>query len=155
MERLSLLICVALFTLAGCATVEPEQTPAGGDRPAPGKALVYFYREARFTGRMAKLPISDRGRPVGDLGNGTYFVYQASPGEHLFIRNGRTEFATPVRLEAGKTYYMRCTVENLVPHQVIENVQLSALPRGDWTACGGRGRRRRRGARSDRGERNV
>jgi hypothetical protein len=132
MERSPLLILAALCTLAGCAVVEPEKSPVGGDRPAPGMALVYFYREARFTGSMAGIQISDRGKPIGDLGNGTYFVHQANPGEHLFIRNGHTEDATPVRLEAGKTYYMRCTVDAwaLTPHWLVENVHLSGLPDG-------------------------
>src|SRR4051794_26810833 len=98
-------ISLLVLLLAGCAVVEPEKNPAGGDRPQPGKALVYFYRPGRFVGSLRGVQISDGRTALGDLGNGTYFVYQTSPGSHLFNGNGHTEDATPVRLEPNRTYY--------------------------------------------------
>lgn len=124
---------LVFVVLSACAVVEREKAPSGGDHPQAGKALVYFYRPKRFVGSARGVQISDRKVPIGDLGSGTYFVYQATAGEHLFNGNGATEDAVPVRLEPNHTYYFRCIIEPgmWLPHYSVEQVpNQSGLPEG-------------------------
>lgn len=127
-----LLAAIAIISMTGCA-VEREVAEAGNDHPEPSKALVYFYRPAHFIGGSREIQISDRERPLGELGNGTYFVYQASPGDHLFNGNGQPEDSVHVWLVAGRTYYFRSTIKpgasaSEYPVECMAN--LSGLPEG-------------------------
>jgi len=93
------LVSIALLLLVtSCAVTgtKRQATPAAGDYPEPGKGLVIFYRESHFTGGALGYAIRDfdekpndvskvRSQPrIGALPNGSYFVYQATPGQHVF-----------------------------------------------------------------------
>ena len=93
------LIAAAVILLgAGCASTgtKRQAPPVTADCPEPGKGLVIFYRESHFTGGALGYAIRDfdekpndvskvRSQPrIGALPNGSYFVYQATPGQHVF-----------------------------------------------------------------------
>lgn len=115
---------ILFLLMAGCADVEKDTSHAGPDRPQPGKALAIFYRPGRYVGCMRGLEVSDRQTPVGDLSNGSYFVYQASPGEHLFNLNGHDEDAVVGHLAPNHIYHYRCTIEMGAwsPHYHVDEV---------------------------------
>ena len=113
-----------ILALAGCAAVDKESTPATPDRPLPGKALVIFYRPGRYVGWARGLEVTDGDKIIGDLSNGSYFVYQAAPGSHRFIVNGHDEDTVAYTLAPNQTYYYRCTIEMgmWLPHYPVESV---------------------------------
>src|SRR5438093_52484 len=93
------LVAVAVsfgFLVAGCASTGAQSSaaPAAADRPNPGKGLVIFYRESHFKGGGVGFIVRDveelkpgtpgSGPQIGSLPNGSYFVYNATPGKHTF-----------------------------------------------------------------------
>jgi hypothetical protein len=97
---------VAIF-LTSCASVQREAAPLSADRPEPGKALVFFYRERHFVGGGLSYKVFDNGARIGGLPNGAYFVYQAKPGAHKFTASTEATSEHGLTLEPGKTYYIR------------------------------------------------
>jgi Protein of unknown function (DUF2846) len=97
--------------LPSCATVQREAAPSEVDRPLPGKALVIFYRERHFTGGGMGYVIRNNGTKIGGLPNGSYFVYQASPGPHQFTASTAVTEEKEINVVAGKTYYIRGEVQ--------------------------------------------
>ena len=73
---------------------------------------------------MRGMEVNDGDKPVGDLSNGSYFVYQAAPGVHRFIVNGHDEDTVSYTAVAGQTYYYRCTIEPgaWLPHYPVDSV---------------------------------
>jgi hypothetical protein len=83
---------------AGCASTgtKNEAQPVTGDNPEPGKGLVIFYRESHFKGGGVGYAVRDFDEEpntgakafsqprIGALPNGSYFVYQATPGKRVF-----------------------------------------------------------------------
>lgn len=102
---------IVLCVLSSCASVEQEAVPSRPDRPKSGKALVIFYRERHFAGSAMGYDILDNGVKIGGLSNGSYFVYQASPGSHRLSAVGAATDEKVTRVEAGKTYYIRGEVQ--------------------------------------------
>ena len=100
-----------LSFLSSCATVEREAAPSKPDRPEAGKGLVIFYRERHFTGGGMGYDIKDNGKKIGGLSNGSYFVYQAAPGDHHFTAATEVTEEKVISVVAGKTYYVRGEVQ--------------------------------------------
>src|SRR3954466_1853034 len=71
-------------TLASCATVQRENAPTTADRPKSGKGLVVFYREKKLEGWAVGYNVRDGDKAIGGLPNGSYFVYDVTPGPHTF-----------------------------------------------------------------------
>jgi hypothetical protein len=61
-------------------------------------------------GRFIKLPVREGDRGLGALGNGSYLVYVADPGRHVFTTELRAVDDLAVEVEAGQTYYVRQTM---------------------------------------------
>jgi len=118
------LIAIAVsFIVVGCANVAVERQvpPTVADRPEPGKGLVIFYRESKFAGGGVGLVIRDINKPpsgtdprsgpqIGGLPNGSYFVYNATPGKHIFSGSttARAEiYYRRVNIESNRSYYVR------------------------------------------------
>jgi hypothetical protein len=99
------LLTAALF-LPGCADVQPA-TSAGREHPQPGKALVVFYREDHVLGSPFGFNIRDQFTKIGGLKNASYFTYQTDPGQHYFSATTEITNTLVLRVEAGRTYYVR------------------------------------------------
>jgi hypothetical protein len=67
--------------------------------------------------------VQDNAINLGNLTNGTYFVYHARPGTHTFmlVTNGISNQS--LRLRAGTTYYLRGQVgqegSHFPPHLTV------------------------------------
>lgn len=111
------------FIVVGCANVGVER-PASStvvNRPEPGKGLVIFYRESKFAGGGVGFVIFDINKPpagtdlgsgpqIGSLPNGSYFVYNAAPGKHIFSGSTTARPATYycwATIESNETYYVQ------------------------------------------------
>lgn len=118
-----LFLALAGCLLSSCASVQREAAPAQPDRPQAGKGLVIFYRERHFVGGGVGYNIRDNGAEIGGLPNGSYFVYQASPGVHRFTAATEATDEKPLTVQAGKTYYIRGEVQMGIlvgrPHLII------------------------------------
>ena len=125
------LVAVAVgFLVSGCANtgVKRQAAPATADGPEPGKGLVIFFRESHFKSGGVGFIVRDldeqpkrdpfkvlRQPKIGGLPNGSYFVYQATAGKHVFavweFGAGSKEitnfFYCRVNVESNMTYYVR------------------------------------------------
>jgi hypothetical protein len=107
------LIAVLVCTITGCATPmmvglkkEPQRFSPSGD---PNKGYIYVYRENNIFGCVRGIYVTANGNRIGGLNNGTYFVYEANPGD-VFISVENWLGDNPSRkihVEAGKKYYLK------------------------------------------------
>ena len=104
-------VALAAVLLSSCASVQREAAPSQPDRPERGKGLVVFYRERHFVGGGVGYNVRDNGTKIGGLPNGSYFVYQANPGTHTFSAATEATDEKPVKVEAGRTYYVRGEIQ--------------------------------------------
>jgi hypothetical protein len=75
-----------------------------------GKALIYFYRPSSMVGALISYTINVNDDKVSEarLKNGTYLVYFALPGIYNFwVMVAEAKREVKMRVEAGKTYYIR------------------------------------------------
>ena len=76
------LLCLSM-ALAGCAPLPPSPADIQAKRfePAPGKAVIYLYREyPDFTQDVATVMLDDN--MMGSTYPGTYFRWVVEPGRH-------------------------------------------------------------------------
>src|SRR5262245_54779057 len=127
-------IAAAVILLgAGCVSTgtKRQAPPVTADCPEPGKGLVIFYRESHFKGGGVGYAVRDFDEEpnparvfsqprIGALPNGSYFVYQATPGKRVFVGSmivfpqsvwERSQeagyFCCPVNVESNTTYYVQ------------------------------------------------
>jgi len=116
-----LVVIAVSFIVVGCANVGTERQAASSveHEPESGKGLVIFYRESKFTGGGVGFVVYEINQPpsgtdpgsgpqIGALPNGSYFVYNATPGKHIF--SGSTTMSPSTvycraTIESNKTYY--------------------------------------------------
>ena len=114
MPLLSRLLGLGLLALAllpaGCSgppnsafVYSPYRSMA---RPAPDKALVYFFREQSLLCDTNFL-IHDGFDQIGGLPCRAYFFAQLEPGHHLFWGQADLRGEAAFLLEPGRTYYVR------------------------------------------------
>ena len=99
---------VAFFT--GCASVTKQATNQYPEAQ-PDKGLVYFYREKKLMGAMISYNIKENEQIIGAIANGTYFYVFADPGAHSYTASTESDSSRTLQVEAGKTYYVECSVE--------------------------------------------
>ena len=122
-----LLLLTFALLLAGCET---PYKPASN--VPPDKALVYLYRKYNTLGSGIKIRVYANGKPVteltsGDPFKGNYYPFICPPGEVLFegkdLQMGdvamfnfinRKYPLAQIKVEAGKTYYLRLKWANFV-----------------------------------------
>lgn len=132
-HRLTLLALLVVF--AGCAHVKTAPEPSRRDRPQPGKALVIFYREDHVWRSQTGYHVYDAFARIGGLPNGSYFTYQADPGQHFFKAATEVEEMLVANLKPGRTYYVRGGIKAGV---VISRPTLEMVPPGEGVpALGG------------------
>ena len=104
---------VFIVLFSGCAAplrvdLDYHQPPSASSFN-PDNALVYFYRINEFFLSARGIYITADGERVGALNNGTYFIYETTPGEHIFAaENGLgADDARTINLKPGDRYFIR------------------------------------------------
>ncbi len=69
------------FLLGACGTAPQGREDAAG-APAPGKARLYFYREAGLYDPMVWTAVSLNGAVIGNSAPGTVFYRDVAPGTY-------------------------------------------------------------------------
>jgi hypothetical protein len=123
-RRFARLSIIAVI-LAACAVFGGSfEARAAQTRAAPGKALVYVYREGGIYGAGDRFDLYSNGRLVARITNGGYFDFQVDPGQvelkvHeviipiailTHVLNNVSLDAHPlytVHAQAGQTYYVK------------------------------------------------
>ncbi len=75
-----------------------------------GLARVVFFRQRGFVGSILNYRIEHNGKPIGNLGNGAYFTYDAPPGQQSFAPIGNFGRGHTFTLEPDRTYYVELNV---------------------------------------------
>ncbi len=130
---LTINVIMAIVLVASAKTlsqVEWHDEPAY-TYPAAGKALVYFLREKKTVGGGIEARMYDGKEKIGALPNGTYFFYQADPGEHTFTSTLEVQDSVTLSLEAGQTYYI--SAEPKLSAMGMP-AKMAAIPADEWEA---------------------
>jgi Protein of unknown function (DUF2846) len=104
------LLLLALSLATACSSVETKKQLLSSSLSSGDFATVYLYRAHDSPGGAVGIDIKDNGLEIGTLRDGTYFVYHAHPGDHLFIATTDTTSAQSLRLQPGATYYVEARV---------------------------------------------
>jgi hypothetical protein len=107
------LLFIALFTGA-CTSVQYsqlEELPSAKE----DKALVFFYREAKFAGSAVSYYInegdeSEKNR-IGALKNGTFFYVYEEPGTYEFWAKTEAKDSVTLDCKAGEVYYVKGAID--------------------------------------------
>ena len=78
--------------------------------PAPGKALVVFFRPSKFVGGAVGFIVREGEAELGKLRNGTYFAVQVEPGPHAYAVHSEAKDITNIEAEEGETYFLSGSV---------------------------------------------
>lgn len=92
--------------LAGCVATGPEFVKAR--EPTKDKALIYIFRESKFSSAGASTTIKFNGKETVELINGGY-IYEYMPAGEYEIQVAGTIVIRKYTFEAGKTYYFENT----------------------------------------------
>lgn len=108
MVRITLIL---LMFIAGCATrpPHPDEITAKQFQPAPGKAVIYVYRERQDFSAIAA-PIAFGNGITGATYPGTFYRWEAVPGAQEIRGFGVDMGALRLNVEAGKVYFIQQTV---------------------------------------------
>jgi hypothetical protein len=111
MRRLLLLVPALLLVLSGCAATSKGGAAFTEASVEPGKALVYVYRHDSVSGEFTPM-VAVSGARSFDLPNHSYAALNVAPGsQRIDVDWGKRSQLTPnsssVKLEAGRTYYVR------------------------------------------------
>ena len=121
---------LAVISIIGCSSTSVSNAPK--IEVPEGKAVIYFFRTG-FGGGAVKFHVHDMdGKPVGHLGkNGDNFSIIVQPGRHQFWSRAASRNDVILNVEAGKTYYVKGTVNMgfAVGRPVLEEVSASAVPK--------------------------
>ena len=106
-----LLILAIMLLVSGCGTKTPFKT----QEPLEGAALVYFYisdiqSDLDHSMEDSKYKTRINGKNVpGTIEAGEYKVFDMKPTTVLFttVRRNIEEAHVKLKLEAGKTYYLK------------------------------------------------
>ncbi len=119
----ALTIFVLLLTTA-CSSVQTGTQPSSVSASGPNLATVYLYRTHDSPGGAVGVDIKDNGIDIGTLQDGTYFIYHANPGQHVFTATTDTTSTQNLNLQAGATYYVKARV---VSSQHLAHPSLSVV----------------------------
>ena len=106
-------LALCLFLFFGCAApmVTNLTKHSVGYLPPnnPNVGLIYFYRDSEFIASLRGIYIDVNGKRVGALNSGTYFVYEAAPGETVVSVENRLgkDTSRTIQVEAGQSYYVK------------------------------------------------
>jgi len=97
-----------LILMTACNSVQTGRQPSSV--PVSSLATVYLYRTHDSPGGAVGVDIKDNGIDIGTLQDGTYFIYHANPGQHVFTAITDTTSTQNLKLQAGATYYVQAQV---------------------------------------------
>ena len=108
-----ILVLVLAMVVSGCATPmviglkkgEQHYVPSGD----PNKGLLYLYREGEFFACARGIFVTANGKRIGGLNSGTYFVYEADPGDiTISVENWLgTDPSRTINVKPGGKYYLK------------------------------------------------
>ena len=104
-----LTLFVAILTTA-CNSVQMGRQPSSASASSLNLASIYFYRTHDSPGAAVGVDIKDNGIDIGTLQDGTYFIYHANPGEHVFTAITNTTSTQNLKIQVGATYYVQTRV---------------------------------------------
>ena len=122
--KLAPLTLILLVFITACGSVRTGQQYSSVSAPSPNMATIYFYRPQNSPGGAVGVDIRDNGIDIGNLQDGTYFIYHANPGEHSFTATTDTTSSQNFTLQSGATYYIKASV---VPRQHLFEPSLSVV----------------------------
>lgn len=96
-----------------------------------GKGIVTFYRESRLVGMAIGYNVREDGQKIGGLPNGSYFVYQATPGTHRYTAATESTDQAVLTVQAGKSYYVRGAIRMGL---AVGRPELTVVPAQEATA---------------------
>lgn len=73
--------------------------------------MVVFYRLGKFGGSAIRFNLSHAEGFMGQLLNDTWLYKSVEPGEHTFWSQVISQDSITIRVEAGKTYYVKGVVK--------------------------------------------
>ncbi|MFC5576925.1 DUF2846 domain-containing protein [Lysobacter niabensis] len=94
---------------AVAAPINPAITALVG-APQPGKALIVFFRPAKFVGGGAGIKVHEGETVHGKLSNGSWFAVNLDPGTHEFVAKSEVTDRNPIEVEAGETYFVSAAI---------------------------------------------
>jgi hypothetical protein len=128
MQSHRLLILAAIWIgVTGCALKPPPWIGRRKTQAPPETALVYFFRPRSPVAATISADMQDNAANLGTLSNGTYFVYHARPGTHVFMLITDSVADQSLRVRAGMTYYLRGRVDQAGPHNPPHLTMVSPL----------------------------
>ena len=75
------------------------------------KGLVVFYRNSKFTGGAVRFNLNHSEGYVGQLLSGIWLYKSVAPGDHAFWSQALSKDSIMIKVEAGKTYYVKGEVK--------------------------------------------
>ena len=100
----------ALILTTACNSAQTGRQPSPGSASGPNLATVYLYRTHDSPGAAVGVDIKDNGIELGTLRDGTYFIYHANAGQHVFTATTDTSSTQNFKLQPGATYYVQARV---------------------------------------------
>ena len=131
------LIVVVAFGFAGCAQVPPsaEDAQAKGFDAVPGKSVIYIVRGITGPALGDTLYLGERLQIT--TWAGTYYRWEAAPGEQMITGFGPTSAMITVKAEPGKVYFVYHKVIG-TERDGVQNVFLQRLDDDTGRAMVGR-----------------
>jgi hypothetical protein len=71
---------------------------------------VVFFRPAKYVGWILSFTVHEGNKGLGKLGNGTYFIWAATPGTHTYTVESEAKDSLTLEIEPGETYYVMETL---------------------------------------------
>ena len=120
------LIVAVAFVFAGCAQVPPsaEDSRAKSFDAVPGKSVIYIVRGSLGPSLSDTLYLNDSLQIT--TWTGTYYRWEAEPGEHRIAGFGPTNAMIAMRTEPGKVYFVLHRVVG-TERDGVQNVGLQQL----------------------------
>lgn len=133
--RVGAVLMLAAVLAGGCSFNTWRTALLREDAPTE-TALVTFVRPAVFMGDAVDAYVWDGSQFIGALGAGTLLQYTTTPGEHLFVGNGKEPESwafVKANLQAGKQYILKMKV---YPGIFSAQVGFSVIPKSDTHVSG-------------------
>ncbi len=112
-NSLWLALAFVAFCCCSCSTTKiasSDLQQLKNQKPADGKALVYFVRPNAFGGAIG-FKVSCDGNHIGTT-TGKRFIYtQLEPGTHSFLSKAENKAELYLEVEAGETYFIEQKVK--------------------------------------------
>lgn len=71
-------------------------------------ANVFIYRQPNYVGSGARMTILANNEPIVKLRNGSFYRYEALPGDYVFSFSFGSASKVRLQIEAGREYYIKC-----------------------------------------------